>query len=327
MKLNLTQVANQLLQSENVAILCHVSPDGDTLGSGFALWHALKQLGKQANVYCADPISQKYEYMTKHYQHETFLVKTVVSVDVADNKLLGGLIDQFPTVDLAIDHHPSNTMFAKETYLNEEAGANCENMFEILQEMGVNITREIADCLFTGIITDTGCFRFSNTRALTHTIAATLMEKGAQSAFLCRLFFGTKSKSVMALEQEVLKTLEYHFNGAFCLIAVTNEMLQQTGATQEDYDFISSIPPRIEGIKIGVTIKEKETNIYKLSVRTHDQYEANEICALLGGGGHKRAAGCTIEGSLGQVKELVLNTVQRYMNEKGNGNERNITSQ
>lgn len=314
MELNLKQTAEFILNARNVAVLCHASPDGDTLGSGFALWHILKNLGKKANVYCADKISEKYEYMTKHYTEDNFEVQTVISVDVADEKLLGNLSARFPKVDLAIDHHPSNTMFGERVYLNPDAGANCENMAEIFALMGVEITPQIADCLFTGIITDTGCFRFTNTRAQTHKTAAFLMEKGAQSAFLCRLFFGTKSKSVMALEQEVLKGLEYHFNGEYCVIAVTHQMLRQTGATQEDYDVISSIPPRIEGVKIGVTIKQKEKDIYKISVRTtDDKYSANELCGILGGGGHKRAAGCTVQGNLQEVKDTLLQTAKRYM--------------
>lgn len=315
MEQTLKQTVAYLKTVNKVAILCHQSPDGDTLGCGFALWHALRQMGKQGKVFCSDPIGNKFSHLFTSYTEEAFTPETVICVDVADRKLLGNLSEQFPIVHFNIDHHPSNTFFAQKTYLEADAGSACEAMYRIFTEMDLVFTKEMANCLFTGLITDTGCFRFSSTRPFAHIMAADLMEKGADSTYLCRHFFGTKSKALLRLEALVMDTLTYHFKEKVALISVTTDMLKQSGATQDDYDVIASIPAQIEGVKIGITIKQREKNLFKLSVRTHDEYMANDICKRLGGGGHFRAAGCSIEGDLEKAKATILAVVENYIKE------------
>ena len=168
----LEQAAKFLSDAQDILILTHKSPDGDTIGSAFALMHALHRLGKRADVLCQDPIAPYYSYLFENGKYDTtlenlpFEPKTLVSVDVADQKLLGEKLSQYADrIDLSVDHHASNTGYAKQLLLRSDAAANCELMLDLIEAMGVKLDQQIVDSLYTGIVTDTGCFREFHHRA------------------------------------------------------------------------------------------------------------------------------------------------------------------
>ena len=177
MQINLKETAEFLKTHDNYYILTHQSPDGDTLGSGFALCYALRGMGKNANVLCSDEFPKRYHYMYADYEPQKFSPETIVAVDVADSKLLGTKLAQYGDyVDLCIDHHISNTEYAKRLLIYPDASAACEVLYRVLSEMETELNKNIAACLYTGISTDTGCFKYGNTTRLAHIIAAKLME-------------------------------------------------------------------------------------------------------------------------------------------------------
>ena len=304
------EAAKLLGEQDDILILTHKSPDGDTIGSGCALLHGLLSLGKRARLDCSDPIPEKFGYMLPETMAD-FEPKYVVAVDVADTQLLGEKLSVWSEkIDLCIDHHGSNKEYADKLLLEADSAAACEVIYLVLKELGVEITPLIADCVYTGIATDTGCFRYSNTSVRTHRMAAELMEKGCRFQKINQWMFETLRRSRLAVEQEALATLEYHFDNRCALIVLDRDMVERNGAADDELDGISAIPRQIEGVWAGVTMKQlKDRSGYKISLRTTEEADASAICAHLGGGGHARAAGCAVKGSLEQAKAAILGAV------------------
>ena len=184
---NLEDAAHFLRGADKILILSHRSPDGDTLGCASALSHALIALGKSVMFRCADPVPPKFTYLFEGIEYGEFEPEHIVTVDVADKTLLGSLEPYGDKTDFAIDHHASCRPFAKETWVEGTAGAACELIARLIPALGAEITPKIADCLYTGISTDTGCFRYPNASANTYRIAANLLEHGANAAEINRL--------------------------------------------------------------------------------------------------------------------------------------------
>ena len=228
--LNLRQMARFLKKHDNYVILTHASPDGDTLGSAYALYYGLKEIGKTAEVLCPEVIPSKYDYFVRETDHIVG-EPTVIAVDVAAKSLLGSLSEKFgDRVDLTIDHHISNTMYARNLYLDSAASATCEIIYELLVKMKVNVNDITAKALYTGIVTDTGCFKYSCVTAKTHIIAANLYDFDLGAATINKLMFDTKSRKLVELEKMVLEGAEYHFDGKCMLLTVTAEMQEKTKA-------------------------------------------------------------------------------------------------
>lgn len=319
-RLNLRQTARFLKKHDNYIILTHASPDGDTLGSAYALYYALNEIGKAASVICPDLIPQKYDYFVRKSDHVPRENATIVAVDVADARLLGALKEEFgDVVDLCIDHHISNTEYAKNLYLDENAAAAAECIYDLIAYMRVNINDITAKAIYTALATDTGCFKYSNVTEKTHRIAASLYEFNIDAAEINRLMFDTKSKKLLELEKMVLETAEFHFDDKCILLTVTEEMQKKTGCCGTELEGIAIISRSVEGVKAGITIKQTDTEEFKVSLRTYSPLDASAICKKLGGGGHKAAAGASVAGSLNEVKAKVLEAVRNALEESYEG--------
>ena len=300
------EAAELLLAQDNILILMHRSPDGDTIGCGYALCLALRQLGKKAQPVCSDIIPAQYHYFTDCVPEQTFEPQFIVTVDIADTQLLGDKLAAYhDRIDLCIDHHGSNKQFARRGFVDASAPACAQIMTDIIKETGVPIEGAIADALFTGLTTDTGCFRYTSVTAEAHRTAAYLIEQGARSGMINRLMFETKSKAKMELEKLALASLQYFCHEQVALICITADMMQAAGAADSDTEHIPSIPRQIEGVKIAVTVKQKGERLFRLSLRTSDEVDASAICAQLGGGGHRAAAGCSYKGTLTETIDKI----------------------
>lgn len=310
-----------LKKNDNYIILTHASPDGDTLGAGYALYYGLKQLGKHAEVVCPDVIPKEYGYFLCETDHINRNEATFVAVDVADKRLFGALEEDFgEVIDLNIDHHVSNTRYAKALFLDDKASATCEIIYEILKALKVRLNDTIAKAIYTGISTDTGCFKYSCVTAKTHKIAAALYDYNIEADVINKVMFDTKSKALLALERMVLDTAEYHFDDKCMLVTVTADMLKSTGCKGTELEGITNISRSVDGVKAGVTVKQTDDTAYKVSVRTYEPLDASEICKSIGGGGHKNAAAVILHGSLSDVKSKVLNAIKHHMEDTNAGN-------
>lgn len=315
------EAAELLLGCEDVLILCHVKPDGDTLGSGFAMLHALRALGKRVRIACAEGFPKRYEPLYQGVDLEgqpEFAPRFVLAVDVADTKLLGK--NEAPwggRVDLCIDHHPSNRRYGRHLLLDGHAAATAEIIARTIRRMNAPLTQETARCIYTGLATDTGCFRFSNTTANTLRLAAEMMDTGFDSYSINKRMFETKSAARVAVEERVIKTLEYFCGGRVAVMVISRSAVEETGALDEELDGLSGIPREIEGVEVGITLKERPTEnggiLYRVSMRGDRTCNVSEVCARFGGGGHPRAAGCTLEGNLDEVKARLLEAVSETL--------------
>lgn len=302
-----------LLSHDNYEILTHAYPDGDTLGSGFGLCLALQQLGKNARVVYTN-LPKDFAFLTEGVKEQSFEAQTVVSVDVAGEKLLGSNKEKYQgKIDLCIDHHRISRVEAPVKYVDPEASANCEILFEMFKLMDVELAPQIANCLYTGISTDTGCFKYSNTTSKTLRIAADLLDTGIDAPLINKVMFDTKTKKKIRLEQEIYQGLEYCADDRCAMIAVTIDMQQRLGVRDDELEGLASIPRQIEGVEIGFTLREKEKNVFKISVRSSRNVNAAQFCAQFGGGGHAEAAGCQLSGTLEEVKATLKAAVNEVL--------------
>lgn len=308
--MNLYDISVFLREHDNYEILTHNYPDGDTLGSGYALCLALQQLGKNARVITA-ALPKKFEYLLDGVENQDFTADYIISTDVAADSLLAPKMQGYVgKIDICIDHHGSNSVTAKEKFVDKYAAANCEIIYKLLMRMGVNFTKQIVDCLYTGISTDTGCFRYTNTTAETFRIAASLVELGCSSAYINKVMFETKSKEKIMLERKVYDTITYCADGRCAIVWVTLDMLNSLNIGDDEIEGLASIPRQIEGVLIGITMKEKEGGFFKISVRTNGSIDASEFCSRFGGGGHCAAAGCSISGTLEDVRQRLIEAAE-----------------
>lgn len=315
MMIEMAEAVNLLQAHDKILILTHCNPDGDTLGCGFALCRGLRQKGKRAQVVNSDSICAKYTYLYQDLAVDQFEEAYVVAVDIATEQLLGKPLYQkyAGKVQLCIDHHGSNTDYADKTLLDDTAGAACEIIYEILLAMGVRIDQKIANCLYTGLSTDTGCFKYENATSRTYHIGADLIDCGAESGMINRIMFDTKTKTFARLERMALDTLRLFFDERCALMFITQEMYEKSGSNEMETDALASIPRQIEGVLVGITLREKADGTCKASVRSRDGFNASDLCKTLGGGGHVQAAACTFNVGLEEAKQLILAEVEKML--------------
>ena len=315
-QLNVQQMAEKLLAADNILILCHKNPDGDTVGCGSALYYALLALEKHAAVLCADPIPGRYAFTNPRLFKGEFEPQIVVAVDVASVQLFGegnGVPQYTRHVDLCIDHHAGNSGYAEFTLLDGSAAAAAELLYEVICAMHVEITPHIADCLYTGLSTDTGCFVYSNTTARTHRIAAALMDCGIDAAPVNKALFRTKSRTRLAMEAWMAEWAEYYDHDRVVVMQIPLSLCLDYKATEADVEELSSLAALVEGTDCGVTLRELKDGRVKISLRTGPRVNATEVCALLGG--LAPAAGATLHGTLGEVKQAVLQAIDMVAGE------------
>ena len=304
MRIDINQCAKLLKDNDNILILTHAHPDGDTLGCGFALCRALMKLGKICAVINSDVIPKKYNYLFDDIAPIRFKPGYVVAVDVATPNLLGDLNGQYH-IDLCIDHHGTNTEYA-DNLLLEDTPAACEIMYDVIKALGAPIDSKMAGCLYTGLTTDTGCFRYASTTAKTYRVAADLIELGADNGTINRVMFETKTKTYASLERMALESMEFFENERVAVITVTQDMYKKTGSNEQETEALAPLTRQVEGVEIGITIREKADGTCKASLRTFESVNAAELARAFGGGGHSQAAACRFECGVDEAKAQLV---------------------
>lgn len=300
------QECSQLLLSKNnILIITHANPDGDTLCSAAALCSALRRAGKRANLFRNPAVTTKYmPHVEKYFAPKSFKSKYIVSVDVATEKMFAEGFDG--AIDLCIDHHPTNSHYAKKELVCPDKAACGEIVLAVIKEMCGGITQEEADLLYIAVTTDTGCFQYLNTNAATFRAAAELLEYGADTGMVNVKFFRKASRARLKLEGMIYSTMGFYRDGKISVAIITNEMLRQAGAGEEDCDDLAGLAGRAEGASVNITIRERDNGSSKVSVRTGRDVSSSDICAVFGGGGHAMAAGCTIDCPPEKARDMLL---------------------
>jgi len=298
-RLTSRETADWLRERDNFLILTHTRPDGDTLGSAAGLCSGLRNLGKTAYVLENPETTERYlDYVAPYLAPPGFAPDFILAVDTADAAILAkNAGDYRDRVDLAIDHHPSYTGYAKYACLEADRAACGEVVYHVLMELSGAISAETALPLYVALSTDTGCFAYANTTWETFQTAGELLKAGADHRAVNKKLFRTKTRARMALDGELYTSLQYAYEGRVAVAVVTQELLNRTGATENDLDDVAAIPGQVEGVSVGITVKEQTDGKCKVSVRTSPGVDANMICQKFGGGGHVMAGGCTIDAS------------------------------
>lgn len=308
------EAAARLAAMDQVLILTHVRPDGDTIGSAAALCCGLRALGKTAYLLPNPELTATYApYAAPYLAEADFAPAYVVSVDIAALSLLQENARPYQDrIALAIDHHPSQEFFARETCLEADSAACGEIVYDILRQL-TPLTPEMALPLYVAISTDTGCFVYSNTTPRSHRIAAQLMDCGIDVAPVNKALFRTKSAVRLAMEARMVAGMERCDAGRVVVMQIPLSLRQELHATDADIEELSALAAQVEGTDCGVTLRELRPGTVKLSLRTGPRVNATEVCRLLGGGGHAAAAGATVSGTMAQAKSAVLAAIAQVI--------------
>ena len=309
--LTVAETAALLRTFDNVLILTHVRPDGDTVGCAAALCAGLRALGKTAYLLPNPELTNTTTpYFAPYAAPEDFVPEKVVSTDIATVGLFPENAKPYiGKIDLAIDHHPSFESFGKENIVRPEAAACGELMYDILATLGP-ITAEIALPLYVAVSTDTGCFAYNNTSPHTHAVAAALMRTGIDFKTVNKVFFRTKTRKRMQLEGAMLNDCEFFDRDRIAVLSVPISLMDRLQATESDAEELSALGGQMEGVDCAVTMRELRPDVWKISLRTGERINATNVCKMLGGGGHAAAAGCTILATWPEAKCQILAAIR-----------------
>ncbi len=307
--MNLNECVSYLKEHDGYLLVTHIRPDGDTLGSAAALCHILRQTGKTAYVYDNPETTKKYEGWTAPYlAPEGFIPACIAGIDLASERLYPKGFAETTVFDLCIDHHPTNTGYAKNLLCMPNKASCGEIILLIAKELGC-LDKTAADLLYIAVSTDCGCFVYGNTTAETHRAAAELMDAGADYRPLNISLFRQFSFSRLMLEGLIYSTMQSYAEGRVNVATVTLDMMERSGATEDDCDDLASLAGRVDGGYVSVTIRELAENECKISLRSGEAFDSSAICALHGGGGHRMASGCTIYADPDTTREIIVKEI------------------
>jgi len=311
------EIVKLLSEAGGVAIFPHVSADGDAIGSSLALAMALKKAGKDVVVYVEENIPAVYRFLpgtelTRFYDPSDEAMDINLALDTGDVGRLGTRGEAFfkAPCTINIDHHVTNTKFALLNYVDETSASTGEIVYTLLKKLKLRIDTDMATCLYTAVATDTGGFKYSNTTAETHRIASELVSAGIDIGELSQRIFDNTTYPKLRLTQKAIELLEFYENNRLAVVAFSRADLLATGASDEDCDGIVNIGRSIEGVEVSLLVKEKNAEEVRVNLRSKTYVDVSEVAAAFGGGGHKRAAGCTVNGTLQQVREQLLEAVK-----------------
>ena len=317
--MTLDNILEEIKKAETIVILTHETPDGDAIGSSLAMKVALKQLGKNADV-IIPKYSRTFAFLPEaneiKTQSEIKRYDLAISVDCADLKRLAAGSEYFETakMKIQIDHHSINTMFADYNFVNPVAPACCEILIGMFEYFGIEITPELGTCIITGIITDTGGFQYSGVTAETFEFAAELLQKGVNISNTYQKVLSTKTRANFELSRTVSNRMEFFEDGKVAFTYMNLEDEKNAGAEEGDHEGLVDIGRNIEGVEVSIFIREKEgTNGYKVSLRSKDYANVADVALMFGGGGHTKAAGCFVQGTIGEVKQKLLSEIRKVL--------------
>ena len=301
------ETAQYLLQHDNFCILSHRRPDGDTTGSSAALCLGLRSLGKKAHVLYNEEVSSRFAWLHEGLAKEAVEENdTVVSVDVASPGMLPKAFQHLlGKIDLRIDHHSSATSFT-DCELVDGGSASCaELVWDVLEAAGADMNKAIAEAVYVGVSTDTGCFRYSNTTAHTFSVAARCAAAGARVYELNQELFETNTLGRLKIQAWIVEHMQMIRNGEMAIVAIPRAVEEEIGVTEDDMDNISSFPRTVAGVCMAATLRETSDDGTKISVRAVPGYDATRVTEIFGGGGHKGAAGASLKMPLAEAAKAV----------------------
>ncbi len=311
---SLAEIAKVLQTTDKIVLTTHVNSDGDALGSLLGLYMALRKLGKEVEMFIDDDLSPQFVFLPeikeikKPVPGAIFKADLLVVLDASDYERIGK-VGEFvqATKVMNIDHHISNKGFSDFRFLDIHAAATCEIIFTLIKELGVEIDKAMAIALYTGIVTDCGFFRYANTTSATLRIAAELLDAEVEPNEIAD-FLEMQTVENLHILPKVLDTLEFYFDGLIASISIVPSLYRE----DMDGDAFIKYPRYVDGVEVAILFKGVASDVTRISMRSR-KLDVSKIALEFGGGGHMRAAGCTIEGNITQAKNILLSTLAKYM--------------
>ena len=301
--LTLHEVIARLLEPQPTCVLFHARPDGDAVGSAFALALWLRAMGSPAWCLCADEVPERLRFLTEGLQQSVlpehmpaeFVDARAVSVDTASPAQLGRLYERFAgRIELMIDHHGKGTPYA-DAYICPEAAATGEVVYDLMAASGKEIPAGCAALLYAAISADTGCFRYSNVTRDTHLRAAALVESGIDAAEINRRLFEVKSMELLRAERAGFDRLSFYEDGKVAILTFPYELRSALELSDEHLETLVDVARCVEGVEVAVAIRQSTPEgVFRVSLRANVDFDVAEVAAEFGGGGHRRAAGTSV---------------------------------
>lgn len=317
LSIKMVEAVELIRQSETILIASHINPDGDNIGSSLALTLALKKINKNVFILKSDSVPNSFSFLPgidliKEYDNKLKDIDLFIVLDCGDEDRLGEnkSILKIANKTINIDHHISNTNFGDVNIVDSEAAATGELIYHFIKQIDVELDKDIATNLYTAISTDTGSFKYESVTGDTHRIIADLLDYKIDKNNININLYESMNFTQMKLFIKSLASLETFNNAEIAIIKVTQEMLEETGASLEDAEGIISFVRKISTVEAACVLKELDSENIKISLRTKKYLNASKICEQFNGGGHKRAAGCTIYKPIEQAKELIIKAIQ-----------------
>ena len=314
--LKLNEIASLIKKYNSFAIICHIRPDGDAVGSAISLKLGLEKLNKKADVFCADEVPLKFNSIVNISCFKNVIENdydAYISVDCSDEGRIGDLYIYYNKCrnTFNIDHHISNTRYAKYNYVFDSS-SNCENIYNFLIELGVEIDSTIANSLLLGILTDTGNLSHKDVGKSTFNVVGELVDKGADLYTVYYEMFKRKTKQKAKLFTVVNSKIRYMLEDKLAIVVITKKDIEDSGALVSDTEGIIDFVLSIDTVEVAISILEVNKNSYKISLRGKST-DVNAIASVYGGGGHVLASGCMINGYLEDVIDKLSYTVSQYL--------------
>jgi len=309
----LIDAINHIKDAKSVIVVSHIAPDGDAIGTVTGMYKVLKKMGKEVDVFIDDEIPEMYYFVPNVEKISRPFYKeadVVLIFDCADEERLGSTKELLKTsaVTINIDHHISNTLYAKLNYVDTNAAATAEIAYQIVKLLGVEFDEEIATSFYTAILTDSGGFMYESTTSITHQIAGDLINNGAKFKEIGDKVFNTLKFNKAKLLGRALNSLTLYKDGRVAYMEILKKDFQETNTNLSHIENIITYARNIEGVEVAVLLVEKEGEI-KISLRSKEKIDVNKIANIFDGGGHVRAAGCSIKGNIGEAKEKILQAI------------------
>lgn len=317
--MTLDNIIEEIKKAESIVILTHEIPDGDAVGSSLAMMHAVKGLGKKVDVIIPE-YSSCFDFLPgiSEIKKESSVEKydLAIALDCADGKILSGYSKYFEKAKckIVIDHHSSNKMYGDINFVNPVSPACCEVLIGMFDYFGIEISKEIGTCIITGIVTDTGGFNY-NVTPETFDFAAMLLRKGIKISEVYRRTLRTKTKANFELSRLANSRLEFLEDGKVAFTYITAEDEAKVGAKTGDHEGLVENGRDIEGVEVSIFLHQlaNKPNGFKVSFRSTEYVNVSDICIMFGGGGHPKAAGAFLVGTVEQIKEKVLIEVRKQL--------------
>jgi len=315
----LEKVVRELRKRDRFLICSHVRPDGDCVGSTLGLLYALEAMGKTARAFNASPIPLNFQFLPGWERiandvRDGFEPETTVFVDCGGpDRVEDGFQPRGYVIN--IDHHATNDVFGEVNYIDVKATAVGEQIFAVVDRLGIPLTPEIATNLYLAILSDTGGFRYPNTRMHTFEVAARLVDAGANPSTISQEFYETRSPESLWLQGQVLSNLHIECEGTFCWAEITWDMYKKVGGEENEPDGLVSDMRGVRGVEVSALVHELEEGGLRVGIRSKGKVDVSVLAQRLGGGGHHNASGAFILGNYDEIKRRVLGESRRHIAE------------